>query len=97
MADEQETQLQKVKTEMTQAIHHVQLNEKLQECFDILDEIQRTYRLYSTEYIKIVQGNPQTMDDFYSKFEGDVCELFMMYREDRREEIIEKLTKQTED
>jgi hypothetical protein len=82
---------------MTQAIHHVQLNEKLQECFDILDEIQRTYRLYSTEYIKIVQGNPQTMDDFYSKFEGDVCELFMMYREDRREEIIEKLTKQTED
>ena len=37
------------------------------------------------------------MDDFYSNFEGDVCELFMMYKEERREEIIEKLTKQTEE
>lgn len=39
MADEQETELQKVVTEMTQAIHHVQLNEKLQECFGILDSV----------------------------------------------------------
>jgi hypothetical protein len=37
------------------------------------------------------------MDDFYNGFEGDVCELFMMYNESRREEIEEKLIKQTED
>ena len=39
---------------MTHAIHHVQLNEKLQDCFDILDSIQKTYRNYNAEYIKIV-------------------------------------------
>ena len=39
IADGQEEELQKKVKEMTQAIHHVQLNEKLQQCFDILDGI----------------------------------------------------------
>ena len=44
--------------EMTQAIHHVQLNEKLKECFEILDAIQKTYRNYNGEYIQLVQAHP---------------------------------------
>lgn len=43
---------------MTQAIHHVHLNEKLQDCFDILDAIQKTYRNYNAEYIDLVQAHP---------------------------------------
>ena len=35
----QEDELQIKVDEMTHAIHHVQLNEKLQDCFDILDGI----------------------------------------------------------
>jgi len=37
------------------------------------------------------------MESFYDNFEGDVCELFMMYKEERRVEILEKLTRQTEE
>ena len=37
IASGQEDELALKVEEMTQAIHHVQLNEKLQECFDILD------------------------------------------------------------
>ena len=54
IASGQEDELALKVEEMTQAIHHVQLNEKLQECFDILDQITRTWRNYSAEYIKIV-------------------------------------------
>lgn len=34
------------------------LNEKLEECFTLLDQIQRTYRDYNTKYIEIVQDQP---------------------------------------
>jgi len=44
--------------EMERAIHHVMLNEKLKECFDLLDQIQRTYRNYNDEYIKILMEYP---------------------------------------
>lgn len=40
--------------QMKKAIHHVMLNERLDECFEILDSIQRTYRAYNAEYCKIV-------------------------------------------
>jgi hypothetical protein len=30
------------------------LNEKLDECFGVLDSIQKTYRNYNTEYVKLV-------------------------------------------
>ena len=58
---------------MKKAIHHVMLNTRLDECFDILDSIQRTYRDYNENYCKIVQGYPKVMDDFYLAFESDVC------------------------
>jgi len=35
----QEDQLSKKVVEMERAIHHVMLNEKLQECFSLLDQI----------------------------------------------------------
>lgn len=81
---------------MTHAIHHVQLNEKLQECFDILDSIQRTYRNYNSEYVKIVQNHPDTMNQFYDDFEADCCGAFSIYKESRKEEIEEKLKLETE-
>jgi hypothetical protein len=40
---------------MRKAIHHVELNEKLQNCFDMLDQITRSYRNYNAEYIKLVE------------------------------------------
>jgi hypothetical protein len=35
------------------------------------------------------------MDNFFDKFEGDVCELFKLFKEARREEIINKLKDET--
>lgn len=58
----QEDELAKKILEMERSIHHVMLNEKLQECFDLLDQIQRTYRNYNEEYIKIAQNYPNQMD-----------------------------------
>ena len=81
-AGQEEELAAKVK-EMTHSIHHVQLNEKLQDCFDILDSIQRTYRSYNAEYIKIVQNNPDTMNQFYDDFEADICGTFSIYKESR--------------
>jgi len=34
------------------------LNDKLEECFGILDQITKTYRNYNSEYVKIVNGYP---------------------------------------
>lgn len=81
---------------MTHAIHHVQLNDKLEACFEILDSIQRTYRNYNNEYIKIVEGHPDTMDNFYDDFEADVCGVFKIFKESRKEEIQELLKVETE-
>jgi hypothetical protein len=39
---------------MKKAIHHVMLNQRLDECFEILDAIQRTYRNYNAEYCDLV-------------------------------------------
>jgi hypothetical protein len=39
---------------MKKAIHHVMLNEKLDECFGVLDSIQKTYRNYNMEYVKLI-------------------------------------------
>ena len=81
---------------MKQAIHHVQLNEKLQDCFDLLDKIQRSYRNYNVDYIKILNSHPDTMNEFYDDFEADMGGSFQIYKESRREEIQEKLRVETE-
>jgi len=81
---------------MKQAIHHVMLNSRLEECFGILDGIQRTYRNYNAEYVKIVQAHPQTMNDFFDSFEADCCNQFKLHPEAKRDEIIEMLRLETE-
>ena len=82
---------------MERAIHHVMLNEKLQECFDLLDQIQRTYRNYNEEYIKIAKNYPNQMDTFYSEFEQDSLGVFKRFPEDQRERIKELYIKETEE
>ena len=81
---------------MTQAKHHVELNEKLQECFDILDSIQKTYRNYNSEYVKIVNNHPDTMNQFYDDFEASVCGAFQIYKAELIEVVQERLQKETE-
>ena len=44
--------------EMRKAIHHVELNERLEQCFELLDQITRTYRAYNVEYTKLVDAHP---------------------------------------
>jgi len=78
----QEDELAKKVTEMERAIHHVMLNEKLQECFGLLDQIQRTYRNYNTEYIKILDNYPNQMDEFYEEFEQGSLGVFKRFPED---------------
>ena len=46
---------------MRRAVHHVELNEKLQHCFDMLDAITRSYREYNAEYIGLVEAYPATV------------------------------------
>ena len=81
---------------MKQAIHHVQLNERLQECFDLLDQIQKSFRNYNIDYIKILNAHPDTMNEFYNDFEADIAGSYQIFKEDRREEIVEKLRLETE-
>ena len=80
---------------MKKAIHHVMLNERLDECFEILDGIQRTYRNYNAEYCKIVQNYPQIMNDFFNSFEADICNQFKMWPEAQRAEVEAILQKET--
>lgn len=82
---------------MKQAIHHVSLNEKLEDCFGILDQIQKTYRNYNTEYVKIVQAHPTTMNTFFDSFEAAVCKQFKIHPAVQQEEIEEMLRKETEE
>jgi hypothetical protein len=82
---------------MRKAIHHVELNEKLQQCFDLLDAITKTYRTYNVEYIKLVDAHPQTMDTFFRSFERECMVSFRMMDETRREEIQALFVKETEE
>ena len=93
----QEDQLSAKVTEMERAIHHVMLNEKLQECFDLLDQIQRTYRNYNEEYIKILNDYPNKMDTFFEEFESDSLGVFKRYPENQRERVHELFVKETEE
>ena len=97
LASNQEDQLSAKVEEMRRAIHHVELNEKLQECFDLLDQITKTYRNYNVEYIKIVDAHPQTMDTFFVSFEKEAMSQFKMFDESKRDEIIALFTKETEE
>ena len=97
LASNQEDELSQKVEEMRKAIHHVELNEKLQQCFDLLDQITRTYRNYNVEYIKIVDAHPATMDAFFLSFERECMVNFKMYEESRREEIVAIFTKETEE
>jgi len=72
---------------MKRAIHHVELNERLQTCFDKLDELTRTYRNYNKEYVEIVAAHPQEADQFFRAWEEDCMEAFKMKGEGKREEI----------
>ena len=72
------------------------LNEKLQECFDLLDQIQRTYRNYNEEYIKIAQNYPNQMDTFFEEFEQDSLGVFKRFPEAQRERIQELFQSETE-
>ena len=83
----QEDDLSKKVHEMERAIHHVMLNEKLTECFDLLDQIQRTYRNYNDEYIEIVKNYPNRMNTFFEEFEEGSLAVFKRYPESQRERI----------
>jgi predicted ribosome quality control (RQC) complex YloA/Tae2 family protein len=82
---------------MRRAIHHVELNEKLQQCFDLLDQITRTYRTYNVEYTKLVDAHPATMDAFFLSFERECMTSFKMFDEAKRDEITALFTKETEE
>lgn len=73
--------------ETKRAIHHVMLNDKLEECFKLLDLITRTYRNYNDEYIKIVNDYPNVMDSFYLEFEQAVSGVFKRFPEAQRKRI----------
>lgn len=73
------------------------LNEKLEECFELLDQITRTYRQYNQEYIKIVDAHPSTMDTFFRTFESECMQTFKMFDESKREEIVQLFTLETEE
>lgn len=55
IASGQEDDLTAKVDQMKKAIHHVMLNTRLDECFEILDGIQRTYRNYNSEYCNLVE------------------------------------------
>jgi hypothetical protein len=97
ITNEQEEQLKSMVTQMKEAIHHVMLNEKLDNCFSILDDIQRTYRNYNAEYCKIVQAHPQVMADFFRSFEEDICKQFKMWPIAKKDEVLDLLKKETEE
>lgn len=82
---------------MQRAIHHVELNEKLQQCFEMLDQITRSYRNYNAEYISLVEQHPQTMNVFYNDFEKDCLSVFKMQNESKRAEIEALFKKETEE
>ena len=65
--DDQEDNLNKNIDDMRNAIHHVELNEKLNQCFDFLDEITKTYRKYNTEYCAIVDDYLNVLKTFFRK------------------------------
>lgn len=92
----QEDDLSKKVNEMERAIHHVMLNEKLSECFDLLDQIQRTYRNYNDEYIEIVKNYPNKMDTFFEEFEEGSLGIFKRYPESQRERIQELFEQETQ-
>ena len=92
----QEDQLTAKVSEMERAIHHVMLNEKLKECFDLLDQIQRTYRNYNDEYIKILNNYPNVMDTFFEEFEGASLGVFKRFPEEQRERIHELFVQETQ-
>ena len=83
----QEETLAGLVEEMKRAIHHVALNAKLEDCFGELDDIQKTYRSYNSEYVKIVQQYPNVMNQFFCEFEANVCLQYKLHPVDKREEI----------
>ena len=87
LVNNQEEELDVKVTEMKQAIHHVELNQKLQDCFGLLDQIQKSYRNYNVDYIKILNAQPGTMNEFYDNYEADMAGTFQIYKVERREEI----------
>lgn len=38
----------------------------------MLDKVQRSYRNYNVDYIKILNAHPDTMNEFYDDFEADL-------------------------
>lgn len=72
------------------------LNEKLADCFELLDQIQKTYRNYNDEYIKILNNYPNVMDGFYEEFEVASFGVFKRFPEEQKERIEELYTKETE-
>lgn len=92
---DQEKELEGKIDEMKKAIHHVELNEKLESCFAILDKITLTYRSYDTEYQAIVNNYPSILTQFYTDFEMDSATIFKLYPESARDKIWALFEKET--
>lgn len=73
------------------------LNTRLDECFDILDAIQRTYRNYNGEYCNLVAQYPTIMNDFFRGFEADICKQFKMWPESQRADVVSIIRKEVEE
>lgn len=80
---------------MKKAIHHVELNQKLDECFKQLDVITRMYRDFNRDYIEIVENYPNELEEFFEKFERNCSQCFKLFDEGKREEIKQLFEKET--
>lgn len=80
---------------MKRSIHHIELNERLQICFDQLDKITRQYREYNNQYIEIVNEHPGQTEDFFNNWEKLALTNFKLFDESRREQIQALFEKET--
>ena len=58
--------------------------------------MQKSFRNYNVDYIEILNAQPDTMNKFYNDYEADVSGSYQIFKEERREEIQEKLRLETE-
>ena len=89
LVSQQEKLLDGKVVEMQQAIHHIELNEKLTECFDQLDEITKLFRQHNEEYISITEEQPDHQEGFFDSMELQAVRLFKMHEAAAKEKIQE--------
>lgn len=90
-------ELNQLKVQLREALHHIKLEEVEKLCFDKVDEIERAYRQCHESNKKLKETRTPSIDTFMVSYEAKLAEIMQLFDPSKRAQLEEKNRQEAEE